>query len=140
MNTYRKTDGLQWTLWEQLDDFVDDLARLSHIQKQMQEQISLIETTAATLGLNVTKGESKIIKINSSITLQGEVLYEVQSFTYLGSIVDTNGGTGSDVRARIGKARAAFIVLNKIWKSGEMPILPSYAFLPQVLRLCLCMH
>ena len=31
--------------------------------------------------------------------------------------MDTNGGTDSDVRARIGKARAAFILLTKIRNS-----------------------
>ena len=33
--------------------------------------------------------------------------------------MDTNGGTFSDVRVKIWKARAAFIVLNKIWKSSD---------------------
>ena len=36
--------------------------------------------------------------------------------------MDTNGGTDSDVRARIGKARAAMIVLNKIWKPRDISI------------------
>ena len=36
--------------------------------------------------------------------------------------MDTNGGTDSDVRDRIGKARAAFIVCNKIWKSRKCSI------------------
>ncbi|KAI0214818.1 Ras-specific guanine nucleotide-releasing factor RalGPS1 [Lamellibrachia satsuma] len=57
-------NGLQWTLWEQLVDL--DLALLSHNQKQMQEKTSLIETTAATSGLNVNKDKTKIMKINSS--------------------------------------------------------------------------
>ena len=63
------------------------------------------------------EGKHKILKINinnSPITLHGEVLDEVQSFAYLGTIVDTKGGTDGDVRVRIGKARAAFVVLNKI--------------------------
>ena len=33
-------DGIQWTLWTQLDnlDFADDLALLSHNQQQMQNK------------------------------------------------------------------------------------------------------
>ena len=71
-------------------DFVDDLALPSHSQKQMQEKTSLIETVT-TLRMNVKKGETKIMKSknNSPITLQGEVIDEAQSFTYLGSIMDT---------------------------------------------------
>ena len=36
--------------------------------------------------------------------------------------MDTNGGTYFEVRAMIGEARAAFVVLNKIWKSRETSI------------------
>ena len=62
----RQKNGLQWTLWEQLDDldFADDLALLSHNPRQIQGKPSLIETTAAMLGLNVNKGKTKITKIN----------------------------------------------------------------------------
>ena len=49
--------------------------------------------------------------------LEGEGLAEVESFRYLGSIVDTRGGTEADVKSRIGKARAAFHILRNVWKS-----------------------
>ena len=39
-------------------------------------------------------------------------------FCLLGSMVDQQGGTDRDFTARIGKARAAFIMLKKIWVSG----------------------
>ena len=144
--TRTSTEGhifLQCTLWEQLDDL--DLALGSSFTQpeEMQEKTSLIETTAAMLELNVNKCKTNIMKINSKnnspITLQGDVLDEVQSITYLGRIVGTNGGTYvSDVRARIGKTRAAFIVLNTIWKSREISE-PIKLSLTQLLRLCLCM-
>ena len=49
--------------------------------------------------------------------LEGEGLEEVESFRYLGSIVDTRGGTEADVKSRISKARAAFHILRNVWKS-----------------------
>ena len=49
--------------------------------------------------------------------LNGEGLEEVESFGYLGSIVDTRGGTEVDVKKRISKARAAFHILRNVWKS-----------------------
>ena len=89
-------NGVKWTLRELDDlDFADDLALPSNNQKQMKKKTSLTETTAATLGLNVNKGKTKIMKINSKnspVTLQGDVLDEVQSFMHLGSIIGTNGG------------------------------------------------
>ena len=51
----------------------------------MQEKTSLMETTVATLGLNVNKDKTKVMKTNSKNnspnTLQGEVIDELQSFT-----------------------------------------------------------
>ena len=49
--------------------------------------------------------------------LEGEGLEEVESFRYLGSIVDTRGGTEADVKTRISKARAAFHILRNVWIS-----------------------
>ena len=40
---------------------------------------------------------------------------EVNHFTYLGNIIDTNGGTETDVKAKIGKASVAFLQLTTIW-------------------------
>ena len=58
------------------------------------------------LGLNVHKGKSKLLKVSSAntlpIVLDGEALEEVDDFTYLGSIVNKQGGTNADVRARVG--------------------------------------
>ncbi len=46
----------------------------------------------------------------------------MQSFTYLDSIIDQQGGTDADVKARIGKARVAFIQLKNIWASRELTL------------------
>ena len=49
--------------------------------------------------------------------LEGEGLEEVESFRYLGSIVDIRGGTEADVNTRISKARASFHISRNVWKS-----------------------
>ena len=51
------------------------------------------------------------------IVLGDRPLEEVDSFTYLGSNVDKQGGTDADIRIRIGKARAAFHQLRSVWRS-----------------------
>ena len=45
---------------------------------------------------------------------------DVSSFTYLGSTVSTTGGTDDDIKARIGKARVAFNILQNIPKSRDI--------------------
>ncbi|VDO57390.1 unnamed protein product [Schistosoma margrebowiei] len=109
--------GIQWTSRMQLDDlhFANDLAFLSQTQKQMQEKT----TSVAAVGLNIHKGESRILRYNTEctdpITIDGENLEDVKTFTYLGSIVDEHSGSDADVKARIDKARAAYLQLKKIW-------------------------
>ncbi|VDO89674.1 unnamed protein product [Schistosoma margrebowiei] len=56
---------------------------------------------------------------NNRITLDGEDLEDVKTVTYLGSIIDEQGGSDTDVKARIGKARAAYLQLKNIWNSKQ---------------------
>ena len=57
---------------------------------------------------------------NNPVTLGGEPLEETDSFKYLGSIINKSGGTEEDVKARIQKARVAFLILRQIWKAKQM--------------------
>ena len=122
--TTGRNNGIQWTLWTQLDDldFADDLALLSHNHSQMQDKTTLLETTSAGTGLKINRKKTELMKMNTTanapITVGGEPIREVESFVYLGSVVDHQGGTDQDVTARIGKARAAFVMLKNIWASG----------------------
>ena len=110
--TTGRTNGIQWTLWTQLDDldFADDLALLSHNHSQMQDKTTLLETTSAGTGLKISRKKTELMKMNTTanapITVGGEPIREVVSFT------------DRDVTARIGKARAAFVMLKNIWASG----------------------
>ncbi|XP_073668552.1 uncharacterized protein [Paramisgurnus dabryanus] len=128
MSTEQKRNGIQWTLWKQLDDldFADDLALLSHTQQQMQEKTSSVAHYSACIGLNIHREKSKVLKVNTSstspITLEGAILEEVESFTYLGSIINIQGGTDADIKARIGKARVAFNQLKKIWSCSNLTL------------------
>ena len=55
----------------------------------MQEKAIAVADASARLGLKIHKGKSKVTA--TPITLEGEALDEVESFTYLGSIVDNTG-------------------------------------------------
>ena len=124
--TTGRNNGIQWTLLTQLDDldFADDLALLSHNHRQMQDKTSRLAETSAGTGLSINLKKTELMKINSTVdtpvTVEGESIREVQSFIYLGSVVDRQGGTDQDVKARTGKARAAFVMLKNIWASTEI--------------------
>ena len=106
--------------------FVDDLALLSHTHRQMQEKTNSVKDSSAQVGLYIKRGKTKVLNINSTITepvwLDDDLLEEVNSFTYLGSVVDTQGGTDADVRARIGKARAVLLQLKNVWSFKDLTL------------------
>ena len=119
-------NGIQWTLWSQLDDldFADDLALLAHNHRQMQDKTLRLATTSAQVGLEIHPHKTKVMRTNTSntepVTLGADKLPDVGAFTYLGSVIDQQGGTDADVKARIGKARVAFCSLKNIWKSNQI--------------------
>nr|KAG5687578.1 hypothetical protein BaRGS_009975 [Batillaria attramentaria] len=126
--TAGRKNGIQWTLWTQLDDldFADDLALLSHSHSQIQDKTTRLEATSAGTGLKINRKKTELMKINTTantpVTVGGEPIREVESFVYLGSVVDGQGGTDRDVTARIGKARAAMVMLKNVWASKVVSI------------------
>ncbi|VDP41662.1 unnamed protein product [Schistosoma margrebowiei] len=120
--------GIHWTSRMQLDDldFADDLALLSQTQQQMQEKTNSVAAASAAVDLNIHKGKSKVLRYNTActdpITIDREDLKDVKTFTYLGSIIDEHGGYDADVKARIGKARAAYLQFKNICNSKQLSI------------------
>ncbi|VDO73093.1 unnamed protein product [Schistosoma margrebowiei] len=78
------------------------MAENSEYNTHEQIQIKTVSVTAvsASVGLNIHKGKTKVLKFKAAntnlITLDGETLEDVESFTYLGSIIDEQGGSGAD--------------------------------------------
>ena len=100
-----RRNGVEWTLWRQLDDlyFADDLALLSHSHEQMQEKTDLLNFVSAQTGRNINMNNTKIMKANTNsknvVTVEekppggGE-----DCFTYLESKTNKTGGTQEDLR------------------------------------------
>ncbi|VDO95440.1 unnamed protein product [Schistosoma margrebowiei] len=125
-STSEGKQGIQWTSRMKLDDldFADDLALLSQTQQQTQEKTTSVAAPSAAIGLNIHKRKSKVLRYNTActnpITIDGEDLEDVKTFTYLGSIIDEHGGSDADMKARISKARAAYLQLRNVWNSKQL--------------------
>ena len=126
--TEGKRNGIQWDLYQQLDDldFADDIALLAHKHEQMQNKTTLLEENAAKTGLRINHEKTKTMRVNArnsnSITLSRGNIEDVTTFTYLGSKVNEYGGTEEDVKTRISKARVAFSMLKKVWRAKEISL------------------
>ncbi|VDP28199.1 unnamed protein product [Schistosoma margrebowiei] len=90
----------------------------------MQEKTTSIAAASAEVSLNIHKGKSKILRYHtaciSPITIDGEHLEDVKTFTYLGSIIDEHGGSDANMKLGINKARAAYLQLKNIWNSKRL--------------------
>jgi hypothetical protein len=127
--TTKEKKGIQWTLWEQLEDldFADYLDLLSHSQLQMQTKTEKLNKISMQIALKINEVKIKNMRINATegsgpIILRGTPLEEVNSYTYLGSIVNKEGDTDEDIKIRIQKARAVSNMLRNIRKTGEIRI------------------
>ena len=117
---------------------LDDLALVSHNHSQMQDKTTLLETTSAGAWLKINKKKTELMKMNRTanapVTGGREPIREVKSFVYLGSVVDLQGGTDRDVTARIGKARAAFVMLKNILASGGISMRTSFRIFNSIVK------
>ncbi|VDP29857.1 unnamed protein product [Schistosoma margrebowiei] len=89
----------------------------------MQEKKNSVAAASAAVGLNIHKGKSKVLRYITACTdpstFDGEDLEDIETFTYLDSIIDEHGGSDADVMARISKARTAYLQLRNNWNSKQ---------------------
>ena len=80
----------------------------------MQEK----KETSIKQGLRPNESKTKVMKINGKrkqpVKIKDTNLEEVEEFTYMGCIVNIEGGTDADVKNRINKARVIFNILGKV--------------------------
>ncbi|XP_078603943.1 uncharacterized protein LOC144877771 [Branchiostoma floridae x Branchiostoma japonicum] len=121
--------GIQWTLTNMLDDldFADDLALLSHSIRQMREKAQKLEHNSGQVGLTINAKKTKEMRVKTvgnakPVCCRGTELEIVKEFTYLGSVISSDGGATKDVDARIGKAKAAFAQLKPVWRARNISL------------------
>ncbi|CAH8585876.1 unnamed protein product [Schistosoma margrebowiei] len=77
-----------------------------------------VAAVSASVGLNKHKAKTKVFKYNmentNPITLDGQTLEDVESFTYLGSTINEQRCSDVDVKATIGEARTTSLQLKNI--------------------------
>ncbi|VDP78692.1 unnamed protein product [Schistosoma mattheei] len=102
------------------------MALLSHTQQQMQKKTTTVAAASAAVGLNIHKEKSKILKYNTACTnqttLDGEALEDVKTFIYLRNIIHEHSGSDADVKAPVGRTRAAYLQLKNMWNSKQLSI------------------
>ena len=113
--------GIKWGGKILLDlDYADDLSILAESVGKINELLEGLRVQGARIGLriDVKKTKSPRLRINEEeqMTLGNKKDDQVDSFTYLGSIINKDGGSSEDVKSRIANAQGAFSQLKKFGK------------------------
>ena len=104
-------------------DFADDICLLNSSQLEMQEKTKVLSQQAAKIGIQINKKKTETMRnfdVKTPIKLEEDELNEVNKFTYLGSIVTTNGNCLPDIKNRISKAAGAMNKLHNFWKDRNI--------------------
>ena len=119
-----KNTGIRWKFTSKLEDldFADDIALMSSKFNDIQDKTTAVKEWAEKAGLKININKTKSMRLNAKIErpikIDGQEREEVEEFTYLGSKVTKEGGASEDIKARLQKARGAFLSLSQVWKSS----------------------
>jgi len=92
----------------------------------MQEKTSEVAAICLRVGLNIFKSKTNIFKVSAAsiepFKQEGNETGEVETFTYLGSIIVIHGSRNVDAKARIVKAKGECIQLKNIWSTKVLSL------------------
>ena len=120
-----RNKGLRWTMNSFLQhlDYADDICLLSHKMSDLQDMICSLEKEAASAGLKINGGKTKLLSLTGSVNrivkVAGVQIEAVNHFAYFGSIIAAGGGTDMNIENRINKARVAFGILSVVWRNNN---------------------
>ena len=120
---FNEEDGIVWVGESRLSDqaYADDIALLSEDAHVMNRMTGKLAREAGRIGLEINLRKSKMMTVQNSedvrVELGEDIIGEVDSFEYLGSVVYKDEDVRKEVGIRIGKAGSIFSKMKKIWNS-----------------------
>ena len=106
--------------------FADDIDLMGKSEHELQELTTKLDKAASNYGMEISSEKSKIL-VNSAqptpstkIVMNGEELEEVETFKYLGALINKEGTSTQEIKARLAIALSAMSKLTRIWKSANI--------------------
>ena len=94
--------------------FADDKAIVCDSEEGLQEMVNNLNRVAGEYGMKINELKTKVMRIAKRhgapirIMIAGRNLEEVDSFKYLGSLLNNDGSCSKEIRTRIAMGKAAF--------------------------------
>ena len=98
--------------------YADDLTMVAETRQELQHMLNVLDQACSRWGMTISTGKSKILSVGVQlehqphITLQGQVLEDVESFSYLDSELGQTAKVEREVAARLEKASKVY----QIWR------------------------
>src|SRR6218665_293118 len=94
--------------------FVDDQGMVAGSEGGLQKLMDGLNGTAKEYDMKVTIKKTKVMKVSRkgegviNITIDGEILEQVERVRYLGALITSDGRCETEIKTRIGMAKNAF--------------------------------
>jgi hypothetical protein len=124
----KNASSISWSLTGKLHDldYADDICIMSNSHHDVQYMLDNINQKAVKAGLKINGNKTKSMRLNTTcilpIRLDNGIVEEVSEFCYLGSILTSDSSNNLDINSRIAKARQAYGILTKIWRSNAISL------------------
>ena len=99
---------------------------VSHTHSHIPEKTQRLNIFAKQVGLNTNIKKTEVLALNttdrSQIQVENKDRPYTDRFTYLGSIISSEGGTELDIQSHLNKARNSLNMMSKVWRSSTYSI------------------
>ncbi len=117
--------------------FADDIDLIEEERDELQESVKILNEEGRRAGLRINLRKTKTMvfgskEMKNTITIDGQLIENVESFVYLGSLITWDNNCSKDIRARIAKGKGVMANFNTIWKNTEI----SYNTKLTILKTC----
>ena len=107
--------------------YTDDTVIVAVSEEQLQRLINVVLAKCEEKGLHLNSAKSFSMVFSKSITtptchidVHGNILEQVQSFIYVGSLFSSDARCEKEIRRRIGIAKSSFTSMNKLFTSRNI--------------------
>ena len=105
--------------------YADDTLLVGYQEKPLQSFLDSVARVGARYGLELHWGKFQLLQVNTDKHLRrpdGTRIETQEVITYLGTTIAADGGVGSELNRRLGKAWAEYSKLSQLWKHTSLAL------------------
>ena len=109
--------------------YSDDTVLIADNEKELQEMLDTVVRESEKKGLSLNKKKTEVMVISEknctpacNIVMNGTVLKQVHTFTYLGSLITSDGRCINEIKRTMAQAKASFQNMKSILTNKRMSL------------------